>query len=100
MSASHIETFYVNRARYTHFIDTQTDAVILHEQDGKVLLTYDNNAVATDAAGKEVGRFRFVTVDGRDRWAWHVDGKPERTYAFDLLKAEVEESKNYIRSME
>ena len=95
MSVACIDVFEIDGKFYHHSICTKTDAVSLYDEDNNILLTYDHNACATTPSGADYGRFSFKNYPN---WSWQdADGNDVQQYGKDLLKAEIEVSKLFIK---
>lgn len=95
MSRSHIESFLFKGKFYCHQIDTETDAVHLYDKDNNILLTYDHDAYASLPSGATYGRFTFKNYPN---WSWQdADGNDVLQFGKDLLKAEIEVSKMFLK---
>jgi hypothetical protein len=95
MSISHIESFMFDGKRYHHSICTETDAVSLYDGDDNILLTYNSDAAANTPDGAYYGRFSFKNYPN---WSWQdADGSGIKQYGKDLLKAEIEVSKMFLK---
>lgn len=94
MSLSHIKTFEHNEKVYHHYINTNTDAVSLFDENKEILLTYYNDASAITPSGAHYGRFSYKNYPN---WSWQgADGNDIQQFGKDLLAAEVEVSKMFI----
>ena len=95
MSAT-IKVFQVGEKCFTHFMNTRDDSIELRDEDGGVLLRYDESAHVNDHNGR-MGHLPFERFEDRMRWVYYEIARQTVTpLGADLPSAEVEVSRLYI----
>ena len=94
-TASPVGSFLLGNCLYSHSIFcADDDRVELQDNKGNTLMTYTANCAVLDKDGEEVGRWNM----DNNRWVYYnFSDKQEITFKYDLLEAEMEVSKMFLK---
>lgn len=91
-----IKVFQVGQKRFTHFMNTRNDTIELRNEEGEILLRYDDSAKVSNHDGY-MGCLYFEHCNGRMRWIYNeISQQSTIVPGPDLQSAEVEVSRRYI----
>jgi hypothetical protein len=96
MSKSTLSCFWVNDHSYEHYIDTETDATHVINENSEIIYTVDSDCHVYDRAGR-IGKFYSRRISHK----WYFEGLSGvvfESHVEDLIAAEVKLFKHFLEN--